>query len=379
MQDENVQTVSPVMGDYRLENCELIFAAVSRIANALSAMRPAVYFQSSRVYSDPRAVLLTHHPNNYMTSAAFFRTLETARLTSGNAYALKIVDRYEQPVRFDILNPAYVQPYINADTQELWYQVTPPGGPAFFVHSWYMLHVPFASANGVTGISPIRTLWPSLTYDDKINELSAEQLAKGVNPQIVLEAPANLGDDQRNKAVNDLVDTYKRTGTNILLLESGITAKTLNLNGVDSRKIETTKLTREQVAMVYNLPPHLMGDYTGTSYGSQEQQTLEFLTLTMLPIVTLYEQALSNMLFTREELIAGWRVGFDTEALIRADSATRAQNNQIAIRGGWKTPNEVRREYGLAPDDAGYTLLVSRDLTPLDSTIREEVETNANN
>lgn len=379
MQDENVQTVSPVMGDYRLENSELIFSAVSRIANALSAMRPAVYFQSSRVYSDPRAVLLTHHPNNYMTSAMFFRTMETLRLTSGNAYAIKVVDELEQPVRFDIIDPGYVTPFRNADTQELWYQISPPGDLPYFLHSWYVLHVAFGSANGITGINPIRVLWPSLEYDGQINALSVKQLQKGINAQVVLEAPANLGQDQRNKAIEDFIDTYKRTGSNILLLESGIVAKQLNLNGADSRKIETTKLTREQVAMVYNLPPHLMGDYTGTSYGSQEQQTLEFLTLTMLPIVTLYEQALGNMLFTRDELIAGWRVGFDTEALIRADSATRAQNNQISIRGGWKTPNEVRREYGLTPLNEGDVLLASRDLTPLRNTIREEVDNNANN
>ena len=374
-----MQPVNTVVGDYRLENSELIFSAVSRIANALASMRPAVYRRSQRIYDDPRGVLLTYHPNNFMTAAGFFRTLETLRLTTGNAYALKVVDRYAQPERFDILDPQYVMPYINTETRELWYQITPPDGPAYYIHSWYVLHVPFASANGIIGINPLRVLWPSLEYDDQVNELSMQGIKKGINAQVVLEAPGSLGDEQKEKMIADFVNTYKKTGGNILLLESGVTAKTLNINPVDSKKIESNKLTREQVAMVYNLPPHLMGDYSGTSYGSQEQQTLEFLSLTMLPIVTLYEQALDNMLFTRDELADGWHVGFDMDALIRADSATRAQKNQIAIRGGWKTPNEVRREYGLAPDDSGDVLLASRDLTPLRNTIREEVDDNANN
>jgi len=64
------------------------------------------------------------------------------------------------------------------------------------------------------------------------------------------------------------------------------------------------------------------------------------------------------------------------DELTRADSATRANSNQMSIRGGWKTPNEVRYGYGLPSDPDGDTLLVSRDLTPLRAVIRGEVDKN---
>ena len=92
---------------------------------------------------------------------------------------------------------------------------------------------------------------------------------------------------------------------------------------------------------------------------------LEFLTLTMLPIVTAYEQELGRKLLTAEERRAGYRFRFDMDALLRADAATQADVYQKAVRGGWKTPNEVRAAYNDPPDPYGGHLLAARDLTTL--------------
>lgn len=96
---------------------------------------------------------------------------------------------------------------------------------------------------------------------------------------------------------------------------------------------------------------------------------IEFLTLTMLPIVTAYEQELDYKLLSREERKKGYHFKFNVDAILRADSATRADVNQKAVRGGWLKPNEVRADYGKAPDPNGNKLLVSRDLVPLETLI----------
>ena len=128
-------------------------------------------------------------------------------------------------------------------------------GPAFYIHNFYMIHVPFVSTNGITGINPVSVLFDTLKYADSIQTFSVSQLEQGVNAAIVLEAPANLGNEQKTDMVESFMQTYRETSGNILLLESGVTAKTLNLSPVDTNLLEVEKITRSKVAMVYNIPP----------------------------------------------------------------------------------------------------------------------------
>lgn len=260
---------------------------------------------------------------------------------------------------------------------EKWYRVISRKGEEMYIHNFYMIHVPFISTNGHTGINPVTVLFDALSYNDQMQTFSKEQLDKGINAQIVVEAPANLGDTQREETIKAMHKTWKASSGNVLLLESGLTAKTLNLSPVDSKVFEVEKITRSKVAMVYNIPPHLMGDYSDTSFNSQEQEMIEFLTLTMLPIVTAYEQELDYKLLTAEERRQGYHFNFNVDAILRADSATRADVYQKAIRGAWMKPNEVRAEYGKAPDPSGNKLLASRDLVPLEVLIKNPTLANA--
>ncbi len=71
-------------GDYTLKNSELIFSAVSRISNALSAMPVQLYRGSTQVKNDINDIIGAE-PNTNMTSCQFFKTLEACRGTEGNA------------------------------------------------------------------------------------------------------------------------------------------------------------------------------------------------------------------------------------------------------------------------------------------------------
>ncbi|MDD4564781.1 MAG: phage portal protein [Eubacteriales bacterium] len=355
-------------GDYTLQNSELIFSAVSRISNALSAMPVQLYRGSTQVKSDLND-LISVEPNPNMTSCQFFKTLEACKCTEGNAYAIKLFDPGGVLIGLRPLDPLRVRPVMETGSMELWYRIAPEQGADYYLHNFYVLHVPFMSTNGYSGVNPVSVLFNTLSYSTEIQKFSASQLQKGINAQVVLEAPANLGQQQKTDMINDFMDTYRETAGNILLLESGVQAKTLNLSPVDSKLFDVEKISRSRVAMVYNIPPHLMGDYSDTSFSSQEQQMLEFLMLTMLPIVTAYEQELNRKLLSREQRRT-MRFKFDMDAILRADAATRADVHQKAIRGGWETPNEARAEYGRANDPNGSKLLVARDLTTLEYIVK---------
>lgn len=362
-------------GDYTLKNSELLFAAVSRITNALSAM-PVRLYKDSSLSDDSLGDIIAYAPNPSMTSCQFFKSMEACRCTSGNGYALKVMDEQGQLQRLDLLDPARVTPIINEETGELWYRLRPETGKELYVHNWYVIHVPFLSTNGYIGVNPVSVLYDTLDYSKKIQSFSADLLEQGVNAAVVLEAPANLGKAQQDKMVEDFMETYRKTRGNILLLESGVTAKSLNLSPVDSKLFEVEKITRSKVAMVYNLPPHLLGDYSDTSFSSQEQQMLEFLMLTMLPIVTAYEQELDKKLLTQEQRRKGYRFRFDMDAILRADAATQAEVDYKAVRSAWKTPDEIRAGRFLPPypDGIGKEPMISQDMATLRYTVTDKAK-----
>ncbi len=357
-------------GDYTLHNSELIFSAVSRVANSLSAM-PVKLYKGSKPYDNWLSDMVGFAPNPSMTSCNFFKTLEACRSTYGNCYALKVYGPDGTLKRLDIIDPSRVTPIMDEDSQELWFRINPEHGNGFYIHNFYMIHIPFISTNGYSGVNPVSVLFETMQYADRIQEFSKDLLEQGVNAAIVLEAPANLGESQKKAMIESFMQTYRETSGNILLLESGVTAKTLNLSPVDTRLLEVEKITRSKVAMVYNIPPHLLGDYSEGSGASQEQQMLEFLTMTMLPIVTAYEQELNRKLLNEELRRQGFHFKFDMEAVLRADAATQAEVDYKAVRSGWKSVDEIRASRNLPPlpDGVGSYALVSQDLATLKYTV----------
>ena len=365
--------VSWLRGDYTLKNSELLFAAVTRISNSLSAM-PVQLFRGSKTVENDLNDLVAFAPNPNMTSCNFFKTLEACRCTSGDCYALKILNPKGLLVRLDVLDPGRVEPIMEESSGDLWYKISPKEGKDIYIHNFYMIHIPFMSTNGYSSVSPVSVLQDTMDYSKNIQSFNVNQLEQGVNAAIVLEAPANLGETQKQKMIESFMTTYRETSGNILLLESGVKASTLNLSPVDSKLFEVEKITRSKVAMVYNIPPHLLGDYSDTSFNSQEQQMLEFLMLTMLPIVTAYEAELNRKLLTKTQRKKGYHFKFDMDAILRADAATQAEVDYKAVRSAWKTPDEIRanRHLPALPNGIGSKALVSQDLATLEYTVNQK-------
>jgi HK97 family phage portal protein len=221
------------------------------------------------------------------------------------------------------------------------------------------------SANGVLGIKPIDVLRKSLDYDTQVKELSLDQL-DGVNHGVALTIPSvGMSQEQKDEAVRRFLETYENSGRSVVILEGGMTATNFSASPVDAQLLDVERITRNRVATVYNLPPHLLGDYTDTSFGTAEQQMMEFLQLTIGPKVEQWEEELNRKLLTPAEYAEGYHFRFDTASLTRTDVKTTAERNQMAIRGGWRKPNEVRAELSLPPDPNGDELMSSRDLIPL--------------
>ena len=364
VRSKDMRSILRPRADATIQGNEAIYAAVSRISNTIASMPLHFYkgFEIQRDHPLERLVNLEPHPN--FTAFSWKQTMEVLRNTEGTSYALRILNNMGQLMRLDILNPTRVTPKKDADGN-VWYSVIMDDGSEALCPGFLMVCMKHMSANGIRGIRPIDVLRKSLDYDTQVKEMSLDQL-DGVNHGIMLTVPnVGLSQTQKEEAVNRFLETYEKSGRSVVILEGGMTATNFNASSVDAQLLDVERITRNRVATVYNLPPHLLGDYTDAAPGNTEQQLLEFLQLTITPIVEQWEEEFNRKLITPQEYAEGYHFRFDTNSLTRTDVKTTAERNQMAIRGGWRKPNEVRAELGLAPDPVGDLLMSSRDLIPL--------------
>lgn len=351
--------------DNTLRGNEAIYAAVSRISSTIASMPLHLYKGYELQANHPLERIVGLEPNENFSPFGFLQTMEAYRNTEGSAYALIVPDKLGAAVRLDILDPARVRPVRHPKTKELWYWVTMDDQNPCPLPGCQMIVVRHMSANGEVGIKPIDVLRGTLDYDKQVKELSLQQL-DGVNHGVFLTVPnTGLGEVEKQKVIDDFLDAYERSGQRVVILEGGLTATTFSQSAIDAQVLDVERITRNRVATVYNLPPHMLGDYTDTSFSTAEQQMQEFLQLTIMPIVAQWEQELNRKLLSVEDFVDGYRFRFDIESLIRADASAMAEVYQKATRNGRKSINEVRARDGLPPDPFGDELMVSRDLIPL--------------
>lgn len=359
-----VTSITRPRADVTLQGHEAIYAAVTRIANTVASIPVHVYKGRERQDTHPLEKLLNLSPNPSMSAYIFKQTMEAFRNTEGMAYALIIRDGLGEITRLDVLDPTRVRPLIERDSREIWYDITLEG-KTYPIPGYMVLALKHMSANGISGIRPLDVLRGSLDYDAEVKEISLNQL-DGINHGVMLEVPGQALDETRKtQIVADFLDAYESSGQRVLVLEGGIKATTFNQSPVDAQLMDVERITRNRVATVYNLPPHMLGDYSDTSFSTAEQQMQEFLQLTIIPIVQQWEDELNRKLLSDADYKVGYRFRFDTDSLIRADMVAMANKYQMAIRGGWMRTNEVREREGLPPDPNGDELMCARDIIPL--------------
>lgn len=362
------RSVSRTHADLYMQNHEAVFAAVSRIATTLASMPLHLYKGHDIQWGHPLDKLISYAPNGSMTGYMHRLTMQGCVGNEGNAYSLIVPDGKGGVASLDVLKPQYVTPMRAMETGDIWYYVRPEDGAAqpFWVHNSRMIVIRYISTNGERGVRPMDVLRRTLEYDQQIKEFSLEQL-EGVNGNgVILTVPGvGMSDARADVLIDRFLERYRKSKRSVVVLEGGITASAMNKSPVDAKVLDVERITKNRVATVYQIPPHMLGDYTDTSYSTAEQSMQEFMKLTMLSMVAQWEDELNRKLLTYEQICEGFSFRFDMDEMNRADTLTMANKHQMAIRGGWMRPNEVRKRDGLPDDPDGDVLLASRDLLPL--------------
>lgn len=342
---------------------ENIFSLISRLSNVVSIL-PLKLYKNYDVVSNQSSDVLTNNPNDNMHGYDFINKMEVSRNETGNAYAIVFRDIRMQVEKIIPIDSTYVNPFINSDDDTLWYEVKGIGGTYYF-HNMNVIHVKHITGTSRwKGISPLDVLKNTLKYDKAVQEFSLSEMEK--KESFFLTYGANVSKEKRQEVTDNFRKFYQENG-GILFREPGVEIDGIDKKYFASDTLQSEKITRSRVANVFNVPVSFLNDNEGQSYSSNEQMMIQFVQMTLTPIVRQYESEFNRKLLTSQDRLNGLYFKFNLGGLLRGDTASRTAYYQAAIRSGWLSQDDVRRKEDEPPVGGNASKLwVSGDLYPID-------------
>ena len=350
----------------QLATNETIFSIITRLANTMSSL-PVKLYKDFDVVNNGISDLLIN-PNQNMSGMEFINKLEVSRNEHGNAYAVIIRDTLTRPIQLLPIENSTVSPFIDSDSGELYYQIRGDNATSY-IHNANMIHLKhITGVNRIEGISPLKVLNNALKYDKAVQEFSLSEMEK--KESFKLTYGANIDEAKQQQVIDNFRRFYSENG-GILFQEPGVTIDSIpkSYNASDTSAAE--KVTRARVANVFNVPLTFLNE--GSAFSSNEQLMTQFVQTTLTPIVRQYEQEFNRKLLSQADRANGYYFKFTVNALLRGDTATRANFYQMGVRNGWFTQNEVRQFEDLPPSsiENANNLWISGDLYPISVPIAE--------
>ena len=354
-----------------------VYSCVRILSEAVASLPLLVYEQSDshsqRARDHPLYFLLHDEPNPEMTSFIFRETLMTHLLLWGNAYAQIIRNGKGEVVALYPLMPDRMKVDRDEDGQLFYeYQVS-KADPSINttgtvrLHPQDVLHIPGLGFDGLVGYSPIAMAKNAIGMAIACEEYGAKFFAHGAAPSGVLEHPGVLKDPSK------LRDSWQATfggsanSGKVAVLEEGVKYTPISIAPEQAQFLETRKFQINEIARIFRIPPHMVGDLEKSSFSNIEQQSLEFVKYTLDPWVSRWEQAMTKILLTPDEK-KKYTIKFNVDGLLRGDYQSRMNGYAIARQNGWMSANDIRRleELDPIPEEAGGDLyLVNGNMLPL--------------
>ena len=354
-----------------------VYACVRVLSEAIAQLPLHVYKYNDkgkeRVLQHPLYFLLHDQPNPEMTSLAFRETLMSHLLIYGNAYAQIIRNGRGDVIGLYPLMPDKMKVdrdeknrliYIYSRYDEANPNLKEQGDIVLYADD--VLHIPGLGYDGLVGYSPIALAKNAIGISIACEDYGASFFGNNANPSGVLEHPGVI------KNPDKLRDAWHRAygGRNahkVAVLEEGVKFTPISIPNNEAQFLETRKFQIEEIARMYRVPLHMIGDLDHATFSNVEHLSLDFVKYSLDPWIVRWEQSLQKALLSDSEK-GRYFIKFNVDGLLRGDYASRMQGYSIGIQNGFLCPNDVREleDMNLIPGEkGGFTYMVNGSMSRL--------------
>lgn len=355
-----------------------VYSCVRILSEAVASLPLHFYMydengSKKKAIEHPLYFLLHDEPNPEMTSFVFRETLMTHLLLWGNAYAQIIRNGKGEIIALYPLMPDRMT--VNRDEKgRLYYEylthtddVPINKDTVVRLNSSDVLHIPGLGFDGLVGYSPIAMAKNAIGLSIAAEEYGSKFYANGAAPSGVLEHPGTLKDP--TKVRESWTQTFggSHNSHKVAVLEEGMKYTPISISPNEAQFLETRKFQINEIARIFRVPPHMVGDLEKSSFSNIEQQSLEFVKYTLDPWVSRWEQAMVRSLLSKDDK-KKYFIKFNVDGLLRGDYQSRMNGYSIGIQNGFMSPNDVREleNLDLIPDEeGGNTYMVNGNMMPI--------------
>ena len=355
-----------------------VYACVRILAESIAGLPLHLYEYrgngKERVPGHPLYFLLHDSPNPEMTSFIFRETAMIHLLLWGNSYAQILRDGRGRVMGLYPLLPNRMS--VGRDESgEIVYTYTPmsesnphlKGQRQITLRREDVLHIPGLGFDGLVGYSPIAMAKNAIGIALATEEYGAAFFKNGARPGGVLEHPGVLKDPSKLRESWHAVYGGTMNTGRIAVLEEGVKYQQIAIPPEEAQFLETRKFQIDEIARLYRVPPHMIGDLEKSSFNNIEQQSLEFVKYTLNPWVVRWEQSLQKALLTDKER-EEYFIRFKVDGLLRGDYKSRMEGYAIGRQNGWLSANDIRSLEDLNPiesEEGGDLYLINGSMTKL--------------
>ena len=355
-----------------------VYSCVRILAEAIAGLPLHLYRYTPdgskvKAVDHPLYLLLHDEPNPEMSSFVFRETLMTHLLLWGNAYAQIIRNGKGEVIALYPLMPNRMS--VDRDEHgQLYYTYTRASdeaktmtGMTVLLPPSDVLHIPGLGFDGLVGYSPIAMAKNAIGLAIATEEYGAKFFANGAAPSGVLEHPGTIKDPSRVREAWMSQFGGSANSGKVAVLEEGMKYTPISISPEQAQFLETRKFQINEIARIFRIPPHMVGDLEKSSFSNIEQQSLEFVKYTLDPWVIRWEQSIQRALLCPEEK-KRYFAKFNVEGLLRGDYQSRMNGYAVARQNGWMSANDIRELENLdrIPAEAGGDLyLVNGNMLPM--------------
>ena len=353
-------------------NYSAVYACVRVIAETVASLPLHVYQRlpnggKQRAPDHPLYDILHDMPNPEMTSFTLREVMQGHLLLWGNAYAY--IDWDDDGFVRSIwpIPPHRVDIERDVVTNQLRYNVIMPDNTQRVLQEHQMLHIPGFGFDGLKGLSPIGLARQAIGLGLAAEEFGARFFGNGTNLGGVVKHPGKLSETAAKNLRASINETYSGLGRShrVMLLEEGMDFVKIGIPPEDAQFLETRKFQVNEIARIFRVPPHMIGDLERATFSNIEHQSIEFVVHTIRPWLVRWEQALKWKLFLPSER-KSFFAEFVVDGLLRGDTKSRYEAYAIGRQNGWLSADDIRELENMnpLPDDQGKIYLIPANMMP---------------
>lgn len=349
-----------------------VYACVRVLAESVSMLPFNLFREAADGSKTPEKlhwlyVLFAVRPNDFQNPMEFREMMQMHLALRGNAFARIVSDGAGVVTDLIPIHPDRVTIEMLGDTN--WrYHVRNADQSETTLNRGSMFHIRAMSPDGIVGLNPIAASRESIATGLSAQDYGMRYFQNDATPGGWIEYPGQFKDDEQKRMFRNRWQEQQggKNRHKTAILEFGMKYHPIEVSNADAQYLETRKFSVSEIARLFRIPPHMIGDLDKATFSNIEQQSLEFVMHTLTPWLVRWEAAIRYSFVDPEDDL---NIEFPTRALLRGDAAARATYYHNGILDGWMTRNEARLSESLNPLDG-----LDEPLRPLNMVEENEAE-----